>query len=309
VATDAARVVTGSYVSSASLRPEEADTTTAGIVLTPEGTLDGMKFSADWFQIVINRAIAEIGSTIGGGGTIVNACYNGATYFCQFVQGTPNGTGGFSQITGVENPNLNLGTYTTRGVDFELDYRLSLGRFWSKRSDSLDLRVLATYQYAQIISPGGGLPAYNYAGQTGPTGAFADFNTVPRWQGNAFLTYANGPATAVLQARVIGSGTYANIESNSNLPMLAPGEAGYISTKPNTINNNSVASATYFNLSLNYTLPFFNEGNHSLQVFGTLDNIFNRDPPIAPGGNGYPTNPVYFDTYGRTWRAGVRAQL
>jgi iron complex outermembrane receptor protein len=91
--------------------------------------------------------------------------------------------------------------------------------------------------------------------------------------------------------------------------MLVPGEAGYVSTKPNTINNNSVASATYFNLSLNYTLPFFNEGARSVQVFGTLDNIFNRDPPVAPGGNGYPTNPVYFDTYGRTWRVGVRAQL
>jgi iron complex outermembrane receptor protein len=309
VATDAARVVTGSYVASSGLRPEEADTTTAGIVLTPTGALDGMKFSADWFQIVINRAIAEIGATIGGGGTIVNACYNGATYFCQFVQGTPNGTGGFSQITGAENPNLNLGTYTTRGVDFELDYRLPLSRLWSSRNDSLDLRVLATYQYDQIISPGGGLPVYNYAGQTGPTGAFGDFNTVPRWQGNAFLTYSNGPATAVLQARVVGSGTYANIDSNSSLPMLSPGDPGYVPTKPNTISNNSVASATYFNISLNYTLPFFNEGAHSLQVFGTLDNIFNRDPPVAPGGNGYPTNPVYFDTYGRTWRLGVRAQL
>jgi hypothetical protein len=30
---------------------------------------------------------------------------------------------------------------------------------------------------------------------------------------------------------------------------------------------------------------------------------------VAPGGNGYPTNPVYFDTYGRTWRAGVRVKL
>ena len=309
VATDAARVVTGSYISSIGLRPEAADTTTAGVVLTPQDALDGMRFSADWFQIVINRAIAETGSTIGGGGTIVNACYNGATYFCQFVQGTPNGSGGFSQITGVENPNLNLGTYTTRGVDFELDYRLPLSRFWNGRADSVELRVLATYQYDQIINPGGGIPVYNYAGQTGPVGAFADFNTLPRWQGNAFLTYKNGPVTAVLQARVIGSGTYAAVDSNTNLPLLVPGEPGYASIKPNTINNNSVASATYCNLSINYTLPFFNENARSLQVFGTLVNIFNRDPPVAPGGNGYPTNPVYFDTYGRTWRVGVRMQL
>jgi outer membrane receptor protein involved in Fe transport len=44
-------------------------------------------------------------------------------------------------------------------------------------------------------------------------------------------------------------------------------------------------------------------------VFGSMNNVFDKDPVIAPGGNGYPTNPVYFDTYGRTWRIGVRAKL
>jgi len=46
-----------------------------------------------------------------------------------------------------------------------------------------------------------------------------------------------------------------------------------------------------------------------MQVFGTLNNALNKYPPTAPGGNGYPTNPAYFDTYGRTWRAGVRLQF
>jgi outer membrane receptor protein involved in Fe transport len=308
-ATDAARVATGSYSPSLGLRPERADTTTAGIVLTPADALEGLSFSADWFQILIHDAIAEIGSSIGGGGTIVNACYNGSAFFCQFIQGTPNGSGGFSQITGVENPNLNLGSFTTRGVDFELDYRLPFSRFASSRSDSLDLRVLTTYQYQQIVNPGAGLPAYNYAGQTGPTGAFGDFNTVPKWQGNAFLTYNNGPFSGVLQAHVIGSGTYGTVDSNTGLPFIAAGQTGYTPTYAGSINNNRVASATYFNIALNYTLPFWSGDNQSIQVFGTLNNVFNRDPPIAPGGNGYPTNPVYFDTYGRTWRAGVRVQF
>jgi hypothetical protein len=35
--------------------------------------------------------------------------------------------------------------------------------------------------------------------------------------------------------------------------------------------------------------------------------VLNKNPPVAPGGNGYPTNPVYFDTYGMTWKVGVRA--
>ena len=37
------------------------------------------------------------------------------------------------------------------------------------------------------------------------------------------------------------------------------------------------------------------------------------DPPIAPGGGGgggsnYPTNPVFFDTFGSRFRAGVRVR-
>jgi len=45
------------------------------------------------------------------------------------------------------------------------------------------------------------------------------------------------------------------------------------------------------------------------QLFGSINNLFDKSPPIAPGGNGYPTNPVYFDTYGRLWRVGVRVKM
>ncbi len=64
-----------------------------------------------------------------------------------------------------------------------------------------------------------------------------------------------------------------------------------------------MASATYVNLSGSYDL------SKKLQVFGSVNNLFDKDPPVAPGGNGYPTNPVYFDTYGMTWKLGVRLKL
>ena len=41
-------------------------------------------------------------------------------------------------------------------------------------------------------------------------------------------------------------------------------------------------------------------------MFAKIDNVANKRPPVAPGGNGYPTNPVYFDTYGLTWKVGFR---
>jgi outer membrane receptor protein involved in Fe transport len=302
--TDPARVAAGSYASSIGLSPEAADTTTVGVVLTPEDALQGLRLSADWYQIVIHSAISQVGAA-----GLINACYAGYAYYCQFLSGTPNGTGGFGTITGVDNYNLNIGSYTTRGYDFELDYSLPLSRLAAGRHDSLDFRVLATYQYDQFISPGQGLPGYNYAGQSGPTAAFGDFNTEPKWQGNAFVTYANDGFTGVLQIRYVGPGRYAIADSNTGLPLIAPGEGGYSAAYPGSINTNSVASATYVNVALNYTLPFWTGTSQSIQVFGTLDNAFNKYPPVAPGGNGYPTNPVYFDTYGRTWRAGVRLQF
>ena len=57
------------------------------------------------------------------------------------------------------------------------------------------------------------------------------------------------------------------------------------------------------NLSASYKIL---EG---IELFGSINNVLDKDPPVAPGGNGYPTNPVYFDTYGRVWRAGVRVRL
>jgi hypothetical protein len=45
---------------------------------------------------------------------------------------------------------------------------------------------------------------------------------------------------------------------------------------------------------------------HGLEVFWAINNLLDKDPPVAPGGNFYPTNPVFFDTIGSRIRAGVR---
>jgi len=141
----------------------------------------------------------------------------------------------------------------------------------------------------------------NWAGQTGPAAAFGDFNTSPRWQGNVVMSYKRGPFVSTLQMRHVGRGKY-------NATYVGPDDAGYNPALPNSINDNTVASATYVNLSASYLLQGSSEGT-TVELFGTVNNLFNRDPPIAPGGNGYPTNPVYFDTYGVSWKAGVRVRF
>ena len=74
-------------------------------------------------------------------------------------------------------------------------------------------------------------------------------------------------------------------------------------TSVDSINDNTVSSATYVNLSGSLDL------GKQMQIFASVNNLLNKDPPVAPGGNGYPTNPVYFDTYGTTWKLGMRLKL
>lgn len=76
-----------------------------GVVLTPENYLEGLYASADWYDIVIYDAIAQIGVN-----QIIMACYQGNTAYCPFITGSPNGTGGFGEITGVNSYNLNVGS-------------------------------------------------------------------------------------------------------------------------------------------------------------------------------------------------------
>jgi iron complex outermembrane receptor protein len=279
------------------LEPEKADTLTVGLILSPQsGALSGFRFSADWYQIEIEDAIASGGI---GAQNIVTGCFQGNQVFCDRIigEGTPD-------IISVYNNAANLQGFVTRGVDFEAAYTLPLNA-----GSSLNLRLLASYLYDQLFDTGQTdpvtgepVPPRNYAGTSGPTAAFGSFNTAPKWQGNAFLTYSDGPFTGTVQARYVGPGRFMVLTAAGG-PPIDPGDPGYATTDANSISDNSVNDALYFNLAASYDIT------EEVQVFGALNNMLDKDPPIAPGGNGFPTNPVYFDTFGRTFRIGARVNF
>jgi hypothetical protein len=262
------------------------------MVLSPKGgLLDRFRFSADWYQIEIKDAI--VGPPFGiGAQNIVTQCFNGNALFCDRMTGE-----GTTDILTVNNTAANLQGFTTRGIDFEAGYTAPVG------TGSLNLRVLASYLYDQLFSTGLASGALNYAGQSGPTAAFGSFNTAPKWQGNAFATFTQGPFSGTVQLRYVGPGRFLTVTAAGGAP-IDPSDPNYDTTNPNSISNNHVKSATYVNLSASY--KFFED---RFELFGSLNNAFDKKPVIAPGGNGYPTNPVYFDTYGRTWRVGLRVRL
>jgi iron complex outermembrane receptor protein len=281
------------------LKPEVADTTTVGIVFSPGGFAEGLRFSADWYQIKIEDAITSTNAQ-----QLVNFCYDLGS-FCDFITFNPDVPGN-RDITFIKSPQVNLATFTSRGADFELDYSLPLERVFSKANGRLSLRLLAAWNYDLIITSAPGAPVRNYAGQTGPNPAFGDFNSAPKWIFNSMLTYSVGGFSTTLNVRHIDSGKL-------NILRIGPDDPNYSPTLLNSISDNTVPSATYFTLAMSYEIPWGGESS-GVEVFGVINNLFDKDPPIAPGGgsgggSNYPTNPVFFDTLGAQFRMGLRARF
>lgn len=271
------------------LTPEKADTTTAGIVFRPE-FIPGLRLSADWYQIDVNDAIGSL-----GGQRIVDFCdqYN---LFCDRITfASP------TNITFIDARQVNLSNVTVRGFDFEADYTFPL------LGGTLNLRLLANHQYDVKYQIDPSAPIIDFAGQTGPVQAGGNFNPSPEWVFNGFVTYDSGPFNATLSIRRISEGIY-------NVERVGPEDEGYVQGAFNSINTNRVSGATYVGLAMSYEIPLGGGDDNYVEVFGAIENLLDEKPPIAPGGGGlggsnYPTNPVFFDTFGARFRSGVRVKF
>jgi outer membrane receptor protein involved in Fe transport len=110
------------------LEPEEADTTTFGIVFEPEFA-KGLSVSLDFYQIDLTKAISSASVT-----DILTQCYSASANpnrsfnaFCALIFRNPlNGTFNGAEARGVFTALSNLGTYKTRGYDLKINYRLAL---------------------------------------------------------------------------------------------------------------------------------------------------------------------------------------
>ena len=277
------------------LDPEKADTTTAGLVFSPTDWVHGLQISADWYQIKLNGAIAELPSgAFGPLQAVVNNCITTGSH-CDLINGGTFTQTSTAALASVDDPNLNLGVYTTRGVDLEVGYNTALSNLKEGLRGNLDLRLVTSYTYDMIIDTGGGGVPVNYAGQSGPAGGFSgSYNASPKLQSNAFVTYATGPFTGTVQVRYVGSGRFLTFDGINRIYTCSTATCA-----PGGINDNDVAGATYINLAASWKF------GKALEVFGRLDNALDRDPPIDPTGSS-ATNAALFDTLGRTWRAGVR---
>lgn len=265
------------------LVPEVADSWTAGIVYQP-AWLPRLRTSVDFFDIDLADQIGTLTAQ-----NIVDFCFNGSTQFCSSIQ-----RDAANVISRIDVTTLNLTGFKTRGVDLEASYNLPVS------AGSLSMRLLGTYvaNYIGIVLNSAGAPvATDRVGQLGTGGGGGNAaGGVPRWLLNASLTYATGPLSLNAQLRFISSGIY-------NVTWIGPDDANYSPALSNSINDNTVPSMTYLNLSAQY--DFASKGNDQWQLFCVVNNVMDKDPlPVATGFA--MTNTTYYDVVGRSYRAGVR---
>ncbi len=128
------------------LNPEEADTTTIGLVWEPE-FVPGLSITLDHYKIKINKAVSSATTN-----QVLDGCYS-ATLNSGFDAGNPFcalivrnvTTGSLNGSAGVITQTSNLGLEDTEGFDLGVSYRLSL-QSWGR----VDLGLQAT----QVVKKG-----------------------------------------------------------------------------------------------------------------------------------------------------------
>lgn len=266
----------------AALRPEVANTWTVGGVVTGEfGGAGTLRLSVDYFDISLDGAISTLGAQI-----IVNRCAQGVTALCPLITRGSN-----NQLVQILNQNLNLNTLITRGFDIEADYRVTLG------AAKLGVRALATIVNDLTTVDSSGL-AIDRAGQNGA--GVSQPSGLPRYTINAAATAEVGPVFGQLQLRYIPEGRY-------QVTSIGPDEPGYSPTLANSISNNRVPPVAYVNLNMTYRL--FDRDGQRVEVFGVVNNLFDKDPPNMLPASGGSTNPVLYDVLGRSYKVGLRFQF
>jgi iron complex outermembrane receptor protein len=265
--------------SNAALKPEEADTFTAGIVLKPQGGFLGrFRLSVDYYDIKIGDAISTLGQQ-----NIATRCFQGDAFSCTLITRDPTTTA----ITQVRDVFQNVNKLINRGIDTELSYRQPLGGL-----GTANFRVLATYVKDLITVDAVG--PTERAGQTGLRGGTPA--GLPDWVVDGLVSWDYQAFTLNTHVRWINKGFY-------NAAFVGPDDPAYNQLAVNSVNNNRVPSRTYVDVLAQYRINYGTDRNFA--IFAGIDNVFNTTPPLNPGSHGTGNN-ILFNAAGMTFKAGVR---
>jgi outer membrane receptor protein involved in Fe transport len=262
----------GARVVGANLKPEHGKSVDFGLVYDP-AWLPGLNTSLDFWHIYLYDTLVPI-----DGRTVVNACFdNNASPFCAFIHRQDTTTRNPGQVFVIDTPVVNLGSLSTSGIDFTINYKIPHFNFGSVNPGDFKVGLDTSYTstFKNSATPGQpGEETIEYAGTLSP-----QFGNISRWRAAATINWALGNWDAQWRTRYISSVTalQADAATNASLPM---------------------ASVVYSDLQLGVAVPTI----HTRFDVG-VDNISDRRPPLYYQNGQVNTDTATYETMGRYYWA------
>ncbi len=202
----------------------------------------------------------------------IEQCRLGNQVFCEnLVFNGPNGA--LSEVFVVP---VNADQEETSGIDLSLDYRTFVG------PGAMNVSLIGNYMFEHVIESLG--QPYEF---TGSIGGDSRYQGAPQLNLTSSVTYIQGGWSGTAQVRVVGEAELVHVFG------------------PLDVDDNDVPARYYLDLRGSYKF------DNGLQIYGALDNLLDKSPPVVPfyeGGSGFetPFTDMYHDAFGRVWRFGLR---
>lgn len=257
--------------------PEEADTFTVGMVYRPDW-LPGFDLSVDWLRVSLKGAIEQLQAQ-----RVIDLCYlENDQDQCARISRDPS----TNVILFVPQTFQNLSESYLESVDVEMGYSRRVNLFGG--NERVGVRLFGSYLIENSTTNSQGVKS-DTTGSV-PLQYFKE-------KLNATFNYRNGPFGLNLSARYNGGG---KLSTSYNLYRDALGGVLY------DVADNSVGGSVYWDSRVSYDL---NVGAGTLELFGNVTNLFDRDPPLVLAENASTQTGAGYDQLGRRFVLGFNLRF
>ena len=292
--------IKGATVGNLDLKPEIATTLGIGGVFQPS-FVPGLSLSVDYWDVKIKDQIGSVGQA-----NVMAYCYQGQQVYCNAILFATPGT--HDIVVTVTNTGFNIAKAQNTGIDLAATYRLPMDAIMSDWAGNLTFSNSTTFYTKNYLNDSINPPT-DTIGQNS--------NSTPKWKTQMGLSYNNDPIKVAFTARGVSAGTIVN-----SYVVCAPGTCPVSTINNRTVSTilggtltgtpNHVPGAWYFDLATSY--KFLVGEETEVEAFFNVKNVANTDPVLIPVVTGTPhsyhaINSDLYDTFGRTYRAGVRFKM
>ena len=264
------------------LKAEKSRSMTYGVILQPR-FVPGLAITVDYYDIKITRVISSVDAQ-----TILNGCYDGADLnnsFCQLIN--PRNADGSFQQPALLQSSLNFSAERAKGIDVDVSYNHNFDP-----DNKVALRFLGTYDRERTDFPYIDDP-------TEPDRAKGELG-FPTFQFNVQADYTFKKFTLGYTLRYLGKQSITDYETQHEVAGL-----------PGTPYDPYYADRVNYPSVIYHDVRAALEVNSKFSLYGGVDNVTNKMPPLGmlANGTGYNGFDTIYDNIGRFMYVGVHVKM